>query len=80
MDSPLHSMTSLFDQLGLASTPAAIQAFIATHRPLAGGIALHHASFWSATQAAFLREAVEDDADWAGVIDKLDSALRRTHD
>lgn len=76
MESNLHSMTHLFTQLGLPSEAADIQAFLARHR-LAPGVALHDAPFWTASQAAFLREQVEDDADWAGVIDRLDSGLRQ---
>jgi len=77
MEQNLHLMTSLFDQLGLPSTPAAIQAFIESKRPLDHHLALHDAPFWSSSQAAFLREQVENDADWAVIIDKLDSGLRR---
>jgi len=77
MEAHLHSMTHLFTQLGLPSEPADIQAFIAARRPLPKGMALFEAPFWTPAQAAFLREQVEDDADWAGVIDRLDSGLRQ---
>ncbi len=33
MDANLHTMSSLFAQLGLADTPAAIEEFIHCHRP-----------------------------------------------
>lgn len=75
MDSQHHAMTHLFAQLGLPSTPADIQAFFASRR-LPPGVALADAPFWSPAQAAFLREQVEEDADWAGPIDRLDSGLR----
>lgn len=77
MEANLHTMTHLFTQLGLPSEPANIQAFIECHRPLAAHLALCEAPFWTASQAEFLREQVQDDADWAGIIDKLDSALRQ---
>ena len=80
MEAYMHSMTQLFAQLGLPAAPAAIQAFIAGHRPLAPRLALYEAPFWTPSQAAFLREHIEQDADWAVIIDKLDSALRRTSD
>ena len=76
MESSLHSMTHLFTQLGLPSGPADIQAFIETNRPLPTRFALHEAPFWTPSQAEFLREQVEEDADWAGIIDRLDSGLR----
>ena len=79
MEASLHSMTNLFNQLGLASEPADIEAFIEAHRPLADGLKLHEAPFWTASQAGLLREQVLDDADWAGIIDKLDSGLRQTN-
>jgi hypothetical protein len=77
MDDSLHSMTNLFSQLGLPATPADIQAFIESHRSLAAHQVLHEAPFWTSSQAEFLREQVQEDADWAGVIDRLDSGLRQ---
>jgi hypothetical protein len=76
MEATQHSMTHLFLQLGLPSNPRDIQAFIESNRPLARGLALHEAPFWTPAQAEFLRDQVQDDADWAGVIDRLDSGLR----
>ena len=77
MEETLHSMTNLFAQLGLPTGPADIQAFIATNRPLAAHLALEDAPFWTPAQAGFLREEILQDADWAGVIDRLDSGLRQ---
>jgi hypothetical protein len=76
MDTSLHRFTDLFAQLGLASDEASIRGFIATHAPLAPGLALAEAPFWSASQAAFLREEIGRDADWAEVVDRLSLALR----
>lgn len=75
METSRHTMSNLFAQLGLASEPLAIDAFIAAHRPLAGDLALYRAPFWSASQRAFLKEEIIEDADWAGVIDELNSRL-----
>jgi len=61
--------------LGLPSDPAAVESFIAAHRPLEHGVALYRAPFWTASQRAFLREEIIGDADWAGVIDELNSRL-----
>lgn len=77
MEESLHSMTNLFTQLGLPSEPADIQAFIESHRPLAAHVALHEAPFWTSSQADFLREQVQEDADWAGIVDRLDGGLRQ---
>lgn len=71
-----HGITELFDQLGLPSSDADIQAFISAHRPLSPEVRLSEAPFWSSTQAAFLRDGIKADADWAVVVDKLDASLR----
>lgn len=76
MERPIHNMPNLFAQLGLAHDEAAIADFIEAHRPLPGNIALHQASFWNASQASFLREAIVDDADWAEIADALSAELR----
>ena len=74
-----HNLVSLFEQLGLDSSNEAIAAFIHRHRPVADNLALHEAEFWNASQAAFLEEAIETDADWAEVVDELNLLLRRPH-
>lgn len=76
MDFPNPGFTELFAQLGLPGDPAAIDGFIAEHAPLPAAISLAEAPFWSASQAAFLREELQEDADWAEVIDELDARLR----
>lgn len=76
MQSPVHSPSSLFDQLGLDSTDQAIEMFIDDHRPVRGNIELHETDFWSASQASFLKQAKAIDADWADIVDQLDVLLR----
>jgi len=76
MESSFHRFADLFAQLGLASDEAAIRRFIATHSPLPGDTRLADAPFWSPAQARMLRETLEEDADWAEVVDHLDAALR----
>ena len=76
MEPSVHSLRHLFEQLGLPSSAAEIERFVAAHRPLAAGIELADAPFWSAAQAQFLREEVEDDADWAELVDQLNLMLR----
>jgi hypothetical protein len=76
MESGTHPFTELFDQLGLASSEASIVEFIVTNRPLPAGVSLTDAVFWSPSQAEFLRECIQSDADWAEVVDQLNVALR----
>lgn len=75
MERPVHTMSNLFAQLGQPNDEAAIARFIASYRPLAAEVRLHEAAFWSPSQAAFLEEAIRDDADWAEVADALNFAL-----
>lgn len=78
MDSVNHRFHDLFAQLGLPNDAASIGQFIAAHAPLPGGMRLPEAPFWTATQAAFLRESCAQDADWAELVDQLNAALHRT--
>lgn len=75
MDAHLHTMSNLFAQLGLPADAVAIDEFIWRHRPLASGIYLCQADFWTDAQRKFLSEEVIEDADWAGVIEELNSLL-----
>ena len=76
MDTTLFPrLRDLFRQLGLPDEPAAIERFIAEHRPLPAGTALCDAPFWSRSQAQFLREQIMADADWAEVVDLLSVRL-----
>ena len=76
METHTHSLACLFEQLGLSSTDNEIQYFIKNHASLSGHVELHKANFWSASQAAFLKQAKEEDADWAEVVDQLNVMLR----
>lgn len=79
MERPVHSMSNLFAQLGQPCDEQAIALFIETNRPLANGLQLHEAAFWNAAQAAFLHEALVDDADWAEIADVLNAELHARH-
>lgn len=72
-----HRITELFEQLGLGSSASEIEHFIASHRHQRDTTPLHKASFWTEAQASFLRQAIEDDADWAELVDQLDVMLRK---
>ena len=70
MDTSPHDLSSLLSQLGLASGPSAMAAFLVTYR-LENDMALLEAPFWNEAQVQFLREALQDDSDWAEAVDHL---------
>ena len=76
MESQVHSLNSLFKQLGLECTDTAIEVFINQHRPIQPGVELHAADFWNTSQATFLQQVKNEDADWAEIVDQLDVMLR----
>lgn len=75
MDTQFHHLGDLFRQLGLPADPAAIEQFIRNQGPLPAGTPLAEATLWTRSQAAFLREQLADDADWAEVVDALNALL-----
>ncbi|MBR9828083.1 MAG: DUF2789 domain-containing protein [Oceanospirillales bacterium] len=75
MDTSVHTLSALFEQLGLASSHEAIEQFINTHKLFSDDVLLHEASFWNDSQAAFLRDAITNDSDWAEVVDELNNSL-----
>ncbi len=79
MERSPHDMGSLFAQLGMANDEQSIARFIKSHAPLESDVQLHEAAFWTATQTDFLREATLDDAEWAAIVDSLNSELHQRH-
>ena len=71
----VHTLPDLFRQLGLPDDAASVERFLAAHRPLPPGMALAEAGFWTPSQARFLQEAINQDAEWAVVVDQLGSLL-----
>jgi hypothetical protein len=71
-----YSLKDLFAKLGLPNSESEIEAFIESHRPLPQAEPLANAGFWTAEQAAFLREARQSYSDWAEVVDELNCLLR----
>ncbi|WP_437883605.1 DUF2789 domain-containing protein [Pseudomonas sp. LRF_L74] len=71
-----HSLTTLFEQLGLPSSNKDIAAFIRDHHLLEGQ-RLPDAPFWTPAQATFLAEALNRDADWAVQVDELATSLAK---
>ena len=76
MDTTYHRFRELFEQLGLPSDALSIQSFLAKNSPLNDLIRLEEAPFWTTSQATFLREKIQLDADWAVVVDQLNIAVR----
>ncbi|WP_429064209.1 DUF2789 domain-containing protein [Aeromonas bestiarum] len=72
-----HDLSALFAQLGLANDELNLHRFIHEHR-LDNQTLLPEASFWTQSQANFLRDALWDDSDWSEAIDQLDVLLRQT--
>ncbi len=76
MDMQNPSMNSLFEQLGLPSDDAAIDNFIDNHKGLNKATLLEDAPFWNQSQRLFISDALRQDAEWAEVIDQLNTRLR----
>ncbi len=76
MGDHVHRFSDLFAQLGLPHDDAGIHQWLAGHAPLAGHLTLADAPFWSTAQAAFVKEQIAADADWAELVDQLNVALR----
>ena len=67
--------SDLFAQLGLPADEAAITQFLAVNATLVTGMRLTDAPCWTPSQAAFLKEAWMQDAEWSYVVDQLNRAL-----
>ena len=76
METPIHYMVSLFDQLGLDSSKEGIDEFITQNGNLPANIKLHKAGFWNTSQATFLKDTLDEDADWVEIVEQLDAMLR----
>lgn len=76
MEPSQHSFSELFRQLGLPADKAYIERFIADHKPLEASVKLSAAPFWTPAQQDFLRKALQEDADWAPLVDQLNAELR----
>jgi hypothetical protein len=68
------TLSTLFEQLGLDSDQASIDAFVSAH-PLPDDVKLIDADFWTPQQARFLKEELRVDAEWAPVVDELNELL-----
>lgn len=69
-----HDLNNLMKQLGFIGTDA-VSDFFQKRKHLPNDVLLENAPFWSASQAAFLREEILNDSDWVEAIDQLNSTL-----
>ncbi|MGN2407205.1 DUF2789 domain-containing protein [Pseudomonas viridiflava] len=76
MELPNPDLPGLFAQLGLDNDENSIDAFVARHR-LPDEVKLIDAEFWTPQQAAFLKEELRADAEWAPVVDELNVLLHK---
>ena len=76
METSQHTYSELFRQLGLPADRAFIEQFIVDHKPLEPGVMISAAPFWTASQKEFLKKSLQEDADWAPMVDQLNAELR----
>ena len=76
MDTTPQDLSHLFEQLGLDNSESNIDKFITEHQ-IPNNVLLCQADFWNESQKSFLKEAIEEDAQWSEVIDHLDALIRR---
>lgn len=75
MDTTPQDFSHLFEQLGLESHVDSIDKFIADHT-IPANVLIYQAEFWNGSQKTFIKEAIEEDAQWSEIIDQLDALLR----
>ena len=76
METQAHNLSTLFEQLGLPSDGASIDAFIDDHQ-LAPEVKVSEAPFWKDTQATFLKESIQQDGPEAIWVDELNERLHK---
>lgn len=74
MDTVQVRMTNLFNQLGLDSSPKAIASFITKHA-IKPNTPIAAAPFWTPAQRELISELLDEDAEWAIVVDELGTTL-----
>lgn len=77
MDTSVHNLKALFEQLGLPSSEVDTTRFLHEHSPLDPALKLVEADFWNPGQRSFLIEALAEDSDWTELVEHLDAVLRR---
>lgn len=69
------TMHDLFTQLGLDASDEGIDKFIEDHKGMNKSRHIEEAPFWNASQCAFLKQAIDEDAEWVVIIDDLNAQL-----
>ena len=77
MDRMNHTLAGLFAQLGIENAQMDIDNFIILYRGIPENITLSKANIWSDSQAIFLEDSIQEDSDWAEVVDQFDCLLRQ---
>ena len=77
MDTSPHSLSGLFEQLGLPASEQDITRFLHEHSPLDPRVKLVEAQFWNPGQRSFILEVLAEDSDWTELVEHLDAVLRR---
>jgi hypothetical protein len=76
MDTTQNDLTHLFQQLGLGHKPNEIDDFINKNK-IKHDVHLVDATFWTPAQRGFIKEALNEDAQWSELVDQLDVLLRK---
>lgn len=76
MQASHHTLTDLFDQLGLPNDEASIRQFIEDNQFSQPDQALESLPVWNESQKQFLLESRTEDAEWSEPVDELDAMLR----
>lgn len=71
-----RTINMLFEQMGMDSDDASIEAFIQNNQ-LPQSVELSDAPFWSDSQRKFLKEEYHADAGWIEIIDELNTRLHK---
>ncbi|MFT5235823.1 MAG: hypothetical protein ACI8SK_000040 [Shewanella sp.] len=76
MDTTPQDLSHLFEQLGMDNSEESIDTFIAS-KQIPANVLICQAEFWNESQKSFLRESIEEDAQWSELIDQLDTQIRK---
>lgn len=71
-----RNINMLFEQMGMDSDDASIEAFIQNHQ-LPQSVELSDATVWTDNQRKFLKEEYHADAGWIEIIDELNTRLHK---
>lgn len=71
-----RNINMLFEQMGMDSDDASIEAFIQNNQ-LPQSVELSDAPFWNDSQRKFLKEEYHADAGWIEIIDELNTLLHK---